>query len=77
MRYDAGRVMLEAEVRLKNHTDMLIFQSRVCACAQTRRLREKAWFISMDETYDMRKDDAVEAQLLHNYIVKAREYVKA
>lgn len=40
-------------------------------------MREKAWFISMDETYDMRKDDAVEAQLLHNYIVKAREYVKA
>ena len=29
MRYDAGRVMLEAEVGLKNHTDMLIFQSEI------------------------------------------------
>ncbi|MDE7340595.1 MAG: hypothetical protein K2N80_08550 [Lachnospiraceae bacterium] len=31
----------------------------------------------MNEKIDIRKDDMVEAQLQHNYIMKAREYVKA
>lgn len=48
----------------------------MCLRLKVRRLREGI-VTGMNEKIDIRKDDMVEAQLQHNYIMKAREYLKA